>query len=367
MQSQDMTGPLQGIRIVEFVGIGPGPFAAMMLADMGAEIVSIARPDTGIKTPEDFIFRGRRVVELDLKDEEDRLRAFDLACAADVVIEGFRPGVMERMGLGPDRLAARNRALVYARMTGWGQAGPLARIAGHDINYIALTGALDSIRCSDGAPVAPLNLVGDYGGGSLYLVVGVLAALIEARRTGCGQTVDAAICDGVSHMLSTFYSLRARDRWSDTPGTNILDGGAHFYGTYRCSDGKFIALGAIEPQFYAILCEKLGLDHDPRRQMEQSDWSGLRGRFADIVAGKTRAEWEAIFDGSDACFAPVLSLDEASRHPHMIERGVHRIEQDVVQPAPAPRFSNHPSAGPRPVAQSRTSAEAILSEWRQQA
>ena len=257
------TGPLRGVRVVEFAGIGPGPFAAMLLSDMGADVVSIARPGQGKRDVRDFVNRGRRVVELDLKNPAHVEQALDLIAAADVLIEGFRPQVMERLGLGPDETLKRNPKLVYGRMTGWGQSGPLSQAAGHDINYIAITGALDSFRAANGETVSPLNLVGDYGGGAMYLVVGVLAAVIEARASGKGQVVDAAMCDGVSSMLTMFHSMRAVGRWTEQPRTNLLDGGAPFYRTYECKDGGFMAIGALEPQFYAELRKLAGLDDWP--------------------------------------------------------------------------------------------------------
>lgn len=357
------SGPLAGVRIVEFAGIGPGPFAVMMLADMGAEVVSVARPGNGIKPATDFIFRGRRVVELDLRREEGWAKAIELAASADAVVEGFRPGVMERMGLGPDQLIERNPRLVFARMTGWGQSGPLSSTAGHDINYLSLTGAIDSIRSRQGEPVAPLNLVGDYGGGALYLVVGILAALLEVQRTGRGQVIDAAICDGAASLMSVFHSLVAQGRWPGEPGHNLLDGGAHFYGTFRCADGKYFALGAIEPQFHAILCEKLGLECRPAEQLDRAAWPRLRERVAEIVKSRTLAEWTEVFQGSDACASPVLSMNESVEHPHMVARGVYDSSQGFVQPRPAPRFSNHTGARISSVAEEASNPDDILRAW----
>ena len=270
MSRDKATGPLRGVRIVEFAGIGPGPYASMLLSDMGADVVTIARPGQWKNDPRNFVNRGRRPVELDLKKKEDIAQAMELIASADALIEGFRPQVMERLGLGPDEALKRNPRLVYARMTGWGQEGPLAMAAGHDINYIAITGALDSFRSHDGEPVAPLNLVGDYGGGALFLVVGLLAAVIEARSSGKGQVVDAAMCDGVSSMLTMFHALKAMGRWTDEAGTNLLDGGAHFYRTYKCGCGNYMSIGAIEPQFYAELRKLAGLADDGVRCTERS-------------------------------------------------------------------------------------------------
>lgn len=338
------SGPLVGLRVVEFESIGPGPFAAMMLSDMGAEVVTIARPGGRTGDPREFVLRGRRVVPLDLKRPEDLATALDLVAGAEVLIEGLRPGVMERLGLGPDVALARNPALVYGRMTGWGQSGPLAETAGHDINYVSITGALGAFRGTDGAPVSPLNLVGDYGGGALYLVVGLLAAVLEARGSGRGQVVDAAMCDGVSHMLTMFHGLMARGRWVDAPRANALDGGAHYYGTYRCADGEYLAVGAIEPQFYAELRRIAGLD-DPEfdAQLDRAAWPRLREKAAAIFLGRSRDEWARLFEGSDACVTPIVGMTEAFDHPHLVARRVHVEAEGHRQPAPAPRFSRTPS------------------------
>ena len=360
----EATGPLCGVRVVEFAGIGPGPFAAMLLSDMGADVVSIARPGQGQRDARDFVNRGRRVVELDLKKAEHVAHALDLIAVADILIEGFRPQVMERLGLGPDVALKRNPRLVYGRMTGWGQTGPLAQTAGHDINYIAITGALDSFRSADGDTVSPLNLVGDYGGGALYLVVGVLAATIEARSSGKGQVVDAAMCDGVASMLTMFHSMRAVGRWTDQPRTNMLDGGAHFYRTYECKDGRYIAVGAIEPQFYAELRKLAGLNEAGYdAQMNRDKWPGLHDKMNDIFKMKTRDEWAAIFDGSDACVAPVIGLFDAPSHPHLAARKTFIQGDGGVQPAPAPRFSRTPSAIQHSPAIEPTKAADLIAQW----
>jgi alpha-methylacyl-CoA racemase len=337
------SGPLAGFRIVEFAGIGPGPFACMMLADMGAEVVTLDRIG-GKKNLKLAAGRGRKVVELDLKNEAGIAQVLDLLAHADALIEGFRPGVMERLGLGPETVQARNPRLVYGRMTGWGQEGPLAQAAGHDINYIAVTGALAAIGGKD-KPVPPLNLVGDFGGGALYLVVGVLAALLEASKSGKGQVVDAAMCDGAASLMSMFFDLAAAGRWTETRESNFLDGGAHFYGVYECACGNFISIGSIEPQFYALLRQHAGLsDADFDRQMDSQAWPALRQKLADVFKTRTREVWCKIMEGTDVCFAPVLTMSEAPDHPHMAAREIFVSRHGVTQPAPAPRFSRTPSA-----------------------
>ena len=368
MERSAATGPLRGVRIVEFAGIGPGPFASMLLSDMGADVVSIARPRQGKRDVRDFVNRGRRVIELDLKDPADIAKALDLIGAADVLIEGFRPQVMERLGLGPDVVLKRNPKLVYGRMTGWGQEGPLAQAAGHDINYIAITGALDSFRAANGETVSPLNLVGDYGGGALYLVVGVLAAVIEARTSGKGQVVDAAMCDGVSSMLTMFHSMKATGRWTDQPRTNLLDGGAPFYRTYQCKDGGFMAIGALEPQFYAELRQLAGLSEDCYdAQMDKAGWPNLHEKMTALFKTKTRDEWAAILEGSDACAAAVRGLFDAPNHPHLVARKTFVTVDGHVQPAPAPRFSRTPSSIQGSPALPPVDAADILSQWSQPA
>ena len=355
------SGPLAGLRLVEFAGIGPGPFAAMLLADMGADVVRIDRPGAAARDKRDVIGRGRRNLVLDLKQHDGVETALQLLDAADALIEGFRPGVMERLGLGPDAVLARNPRLVYGRVTGWGQSGPLAQAAGHDINYIALAGALGAIG-SEEKPVPPLNLVGDYGGGALYLVVGMLAAVIEAKRSGRGQVVDCAMCDGAASLLSIFFTLLARGQWEEHRGSNLLDGGAPFYGTYECADGGFVAVGALEPQFYETLCRLAGLDEPAfRERSDRKRWPELRQKMQAVFKTRTRAEWCAILEGSDACFAPVLGLREASTHPHLAHRESFVELDGVLQPAPAPRFSRTPSAIQ---ASSVRSPAEILAHWR---
>lgn len=359
------SGPLRNVRVIEFAGIGPGPFAAMLLSDMGADVVTVARPGQGRRAEGDFVHRGRRVVELDLKSEDDKACVRDLIGCSDILIEGFRPGVMERLGLGPDEMLLRNPRLVYGRMTGWGQDGPLAQAAGHDINYIAITGALDCFRSKQGDPVSPLNLVGDFGGGALYLVAGVLAALNEVHASGLGQVVDAAMCDGVSNMLTYFQSRRALGLWHDLPRANVLEGASHFYNSYECSDGKYIAVGAIEPQFYAQLRELAGLDdvaYDRQRDAEK--WSELTNKTAAIFRTRTRDEWAVLLEKTDSCVQPVVSLSEAPSHPHLAARGIYIKVGRFDQPAPAPRFSTTPSSVQGPAGAEPISAAEILDGWR---
>jgi len=335
----------------------------MLLSDMGADVVRVDRKGAMGGGHADVLGRGRRSVALDLKDESELALCHDLIGRADILLEGYRPGVMERLGLGPDKALATNPALVYGRMTGWGQYGPLAHAAGHDINYISLSGALDAIGTPQ-SPVIPLNLVGDFGGGALYLAFGVLAALHHARTTGEGQVVDAAIVDGAVSLMAAQHQLAAAGLWSTRRGQNLLDGAAHFYNIYECADGKHISIGPLEPEFYALLCEKLGLD--PAEM--PADWSGkgweaARTRFEAIFKEKTREEWCQLLEGTDACFAPVLSYEESAAHPHMRERGSYAEPGGVRQPAPAPRFSRTPGAiqGPAPVP--GADREAVLSDW----
>jgi len=337
------SGPLAGFRIVEFAGIGPGPFACMLLADMGAEVITLDRVGAS-KNLKAVAVRGRKVVELDLKDKGAIAQVLDLLSHADALIEGFRPGVMERLGLGPDVVLAGNPKLVYGRMTGWGQDGPLAQAAGHDINYISVTGALAAIGTKD-KPVPPLNLVGDFGGGALYLVVGVLAALLEASKSGKGQVVDTAMCDGAASLMSMFFDMSAMGRWVEGRENNFLDGGAHFYGVYECSCGNFVTIGSIEPQFYALLREHAGLSETCfDAQMDRKAWSKLRAKLTEVFKTKTRDDWCKIMEGTDICFAPILTMAEAPKHPHMAAREVFVTRHGVTQPAPAPRFSRTPSA-----------------------
>ncbi|MFN0118889.1 MAG: CaiB/BaiF CoA transferase family protein [Blastocatellia bacterium] len=334
-------GPLSGIRIVEFAGIGPGPYCAMMLADMGAGIIRLER--SGVTDPRgkfNVLHRGRPAIGIDLKTHDGVTRALELLEHADALIEGFRPGVMEKLGLGPDVCLARNPRLVYGRMTGWGQTGPLAHAAGHDINYISLSGALHAIGPLDGKPVPPLNLVGDFGGGGMMLAFGIVCALLEAAKSGKGQVVDAAMTDGSASLMAIIYGLRAMGAWTNDRGANMLDGGAHFYDTYECADGRYVSIGSIEPQFYALLLEKSGLDDPaPRSYMDKQRWPELKERLAAAIKTKTRDEWCALMEGTDICFAPVLDLDEAPVHPHNVARGTFVTIDGVTQPAPAPRFS----------------------------
>jgi alpha-methylacyl-CoA racemase len=331
-------GPLSGLKVVEFSAIGPVPFCAMLLADMGADIIQVNRPAAVVRE-QDFMQRGRRFVSLDLKRSEGRDAALQLVSVADVVLEGNRPGVMEKLGLGPDICLEQNPKLVYGRMTGWGQDGPLAHRAGHDINYIALTGALDAIGTERG-PVVPLNLVGDYGGGSMFLAFGVLAAVHEARSSGQGQVVDAAMVDGASYLMSLFYRLRAQDQWQDPRGTNTLDGGAPWYGTYRTADDRWVAVGAIEEPFWLALLSGLGIvasDLPPRPN--KASWPALRERLATVFRSQSRDHWAALFADSDACVSPVLSMEEAHAHAHLKARNTFIQVAGTVRPAPAPRFS----------------------------
>ena len=364
-----MPGPLEGLRVVELAGIGPGPMACMMLADMGADVVKVDRltdPGLGIAMPAKYqvLHRGRPSVAVDLKSPDGLEVVKRLIDRADVLIEGFRPGVTERMGLGPEDCFATNPKLVYGRMTGWGQDGPMARAAGHDMNYIALTGALNAIGPADGPPVPPLNLVGDFGGGTLYLLVGVLAALLEAKQSGQGQVVDAAMVDGAASLMTTFYGLKAAGLWSNARGANLLDGGAHFYSVYETSDGKFVSIGSIEAKFYAELLEKTGLDPAGLPpQMNRESWPVIREKLAAVFKTKTRDEWCAIMEGTDICFAPVLDLDEAPDHAHMKARGTFAEVDGVVQPAPAPRFSRTPGAIRRPPSSSGADTDEALAAW----
>ncbi|HVT24745.1 MAG TPA: CaiB/BaiF CoA-transferase family protein [Rhizomicrobium sp.] len=336
-------GPLQGVKVVEFQGIGPGPFTAMLLSDMGADVIRVDRKGGRTPNKTEVTYRGRKAVAFDLKKPEAVEAALKLIDGADALIEGFRPGVMERLGLGPDVCLKRNPKLVYGRMTGWGQTGPLAQAAGHDINYIALTGALHGIGNAGKKPVPPLNLVGDFGGGALYLAFGIVCGLVEAKRSGKGQVVDAAMTDGAASLMSMFYGMNAMGMWRDERGVNLLDSGAHFYDTYETKDGKYVAIGSIEPQFYRELLEKTGIaDNAFEMQMNPQGWPALKEKLAAVIKTKTRDEWDAIMLGSDVCYAPVLSLKEAPKHPHNVARETFVEIDGVVQPAPAPRFSRTP-------------------------
>ncbi|MGE4323096.1 MAG: CaiB/BaiF CoA transferase family protein [Sphingobium sp.] len=338
------SGPLAGVRVVEFSGIGPAPFCGMLLADMGADVICIDRRDARTDPVTGVLGRGKRSIALDLKQPGDVETALRLVDRADVLLEGFRPGVMERLGLGPEPCLARRPALVYGRMTGWGQSGPLASAAGHDINYIALSGALAAIGGPGGPPAIPLNLVGDFGGGALYLAMGICAALVESRRSGEGQVIDAAMTDGAISLMTIFHAGRSIGAWNVERGTNLIDGGAPFYNVYETADGRHVAVGAIEPQFYALLLDRLGLV-DPvwQAQNDGDRWPDLRDRLTALFRQRTRAEWTALLEGTDACFAPVLDLDEVADHPHNRAReSVVRID-GVAQANAAPRFSRTPA------------------------
>ena len=362
-------GPLAGVRVLEFEAIGPGPFCGMMLADMGADVLLVDRssdPGLGLgrRRATDVMLRGRRSLTLDLKSKDGVAAALLLAQKADAVIEGFRPGVMERLGLGPDVLLAANPKLAYGRMTGWGQDGPLAPRAGHDINYIALSGVLNAIGRAGEAPVPPLNLVGDFGGGGMLLAFGIVSALLHAQRTGKGQVVDAGMVEGASILAAMFSGMLHEGTWTEARGENFLDSGAPWYDTYETSDGRFVAIGAIEPRFYAELLDRLGLagpalpaQHDRKR------WPELRCRLAAAFRSKTRDEWSRVFEGSDACFAPVLTFSEARAHPHNVARGGYVSVGGVEQPAPAPRFSRTPGAIERPPPERGARGREALADW----
>jgi alpha-methylacyl-CoA racemase len=342
-------GPLDGIAVIELASLAPAPFGCMILADLGADVLRVERPgscDPAGPAPVDPLTRGRRSIGLNLKDPAGVDLLLRLAESADVLVEGFRPGVAERLGFGPAVCAERNPALIFARMTGWGQDGPLASAVGHDIDYIAISGALHPIGRSGERPVPPLNLVGDFGGGGMLLAVGVLAALLERQRSGLGQVVDVAMVDGSALLTSFIYGLRARGAWRDERGANLLDGAAPFYDTYATADGRYVAVGALEPQFYAALLAGLGLaGADLPAQLDMAGWPALRERFTEIFATRTRDEWVAVFDGTDACVAPVLAATEVAGHPHNAARGVFTTVGGILQPAPAPRFGRS-AAGP---------------------
>jgi len=363
----DDVGPLEGVKIIEIAGIGPGPFCAMMLSDMGAEVLRVDRADrvTGATGPSaDLLARGRRSVGVDLKQKAGVELVLDLVAGADGLLEGFRPGVMERLGLGPEVCLARNPGLVYGRMTGWGQDGPLAHAAGHDINYIALAGALEPIGRAGGAPVPPLNLIGDFGGGGLMLAFGMVCALVERQRSGKGQVVDAAMVDGAALLMTMFHGFRHAGFWEDRRGANMLDTGAHFYDVYECKDGRYVSIGSIEPQFYRELLERVGLAGESLpHQMDKARWSELKEKLAGIFRQKTRDEWCTIMEGSDVCFAPVLSMGEAPVHPHNRQRGTFTEVAGAVQPAPAPRFSRSTPAIQGPPAQPGAHTDEALAGW----
>ena len=376
MESQDKKdepgqrgGPLAGLKVLEFAGVGPTPMGTMLLADMGAEVVTIDRTEPielgSPKTPGfDLLRRNRLVVKMDLKHKEAQACALGMAAKADVLIEGFRPGVMERLGLGPDVCRARNRGLVYARMTGWGQTGPLADRAGHDLNYISLTGALHAIGREGGPPAPPLSLIGDFGGGALYMAVGVLAALHARQQTGEGQVIDVAMVDGALSLMTAFYGGHASGRMSLQRGTNVVDGGAPYYDVYQCADGEYVSVASIESRFRREMYEKLGLDPDSLIGKDgPAERHAVKPKLAEIFRQRTRAEWCEVFEGSDACFAPVLSVAETAQHPHHVARGSLPVIDGIPQPAPAPRFVGTPSPMPLPPRRSGTDTETVLPRW----
>jgi alpha-methylacyl-CoA racemase len=366
-----MAGPLSGYRIIELAGIGPGPFAAMLLADHGAEVLRVERAQS-VRGPapaepaSDISLRGRRNIAIDLKQPDGAATLLDLVGAADALIEGFRPGVMERLGVGPDECLARNPKLVYGRMTGWGQEGPYAAWAGHDINYISLAGALAHYGRAGEAPVPPLNMVGDYGGGGMFLALGVVAGLLEAQKSGQGQVVDTAMVDGTAVLMTMFWSMMQTGMFNENErGANLLDTGAHFYDVYECADGKYISVGSIEPQFYAELMRLTGLDTDEdfARQMDASRWPALKERIAKLFSTKTQAEWCELMEHTDVCFAPVLKLSEAAEHPHNVARQTFVDIDGVRQPAPAPRFSRTTSEIVSPPAHPGQHTREVLADW----
>jgi alpha-methylacyl-CoA racemase len=362
-------GPLEGVKILEIAGIGPGPFAAMMLSDMGAEVLRIDRAQSvrggdPAEPPSDALNRGRRSLAVDLKNPEGVETVLKLVEKADALIEGFRPGVMERLGLGPEVCSERNPKLVFGRMTGWGQEGPMAQAAGHDINYIALAGALHPLGRKGEKPLPPLNLVGDFGGGGMLLAYGVVCALVESQRSGKGQVVDAAMVDGASVLMTMMYGMLHQGFWQDERGVNLLDTGSHFYDTYETSDAKYVSIGSIEPQFYALLLEKIGLsDADIPRQMDREKWPEMKERISAIFKTKTRDEWCEIMEGSDVCFAPVLSMSEVEQHPHIKYRDTYVEVGGVKQPAPAPRFSRTSPEIVRPPAHAGQHSDEALIDW----
>jgi alpha-methylacyl-CoA racemase len=366
-------GPLSGVKIIEVAGIGPGPFAALMLSDMGADVIRVDRASNAAggdpsAPPSDTLNRGRRSIALDLKSPEGVSVLLDLVSRADALIEGFRPGVAERLGFGPEVCAERNPKLVFGRMTGWGQDGPYAQAAGHDINYIALGGVLAHLGRAGEKPTPPINLVGDFGGGGMLLAFGVVCALFEAQRSGRGQVVDAARVDGSAPLM--IWAFRAMGIWSEERGTNLLDTGAHFYDTYECADGGFVSVGSIEPQFYAELLRLTGLEEsytargeELPHQHDKARWPEMKARLAEIFRTRTRDEWCALMEGTDVCFAPVLTMTEALEHPHNVARGTFTEVAGVPQPAPAPRFSRTPGAIQRPPAHAGQHTDEILADW----
>jgi alpha-methylacyl-CoA racemase len=366
-----MTGPLAGYRIIEIAGIGPGPFAAMLLADMGAEVIRVERAQAAVvPAPDgphpDVSLRGRRNIAIDLKHPDGVATLLDLVESADALIEGFRPGVMERLGVGPDECLARNPKLVFGRMTGWGQDGPYAMSAGHDINYISLAGSLAHFRRAGEAPVPPLNMVGDFGGGGMFLAFGVVCGILEAQRSGAGQVVDTAMVDGAATLMTMFWSFKNMGLFDENaPGTNLLDTGAHFYDVYECSDGLYISIGSIERQFYAELLRLTGLDSDPAfvPQMDRTAWPDLKVKLAELFRTRTRAEWCELMEMTDVCFAPVLTMSEAAAHPHNVARQTFVEVDGVTQPAPAPRFSRTVATIEAPPAFPGQHSREVLEGW----
>nr|HIL74811.1 CoA transferase [Rhodospirillales bacterium] len=365
-----MSGPLNGFKIIEFAGLGPAPFAGMMLSDMGAEILRIDKMSS--KSAEnsgngnfDILSRGRQTLTIDLKKPDGALLALKMIEKADALIEGFRPGVMEKLGLGPEKCLKKNPKLVYGRMTGWGQEGPLSKFAGHDINYLSLTGALHSIGRKGSNPTPPLNLVGDFGGGGMFLAFGIVCALIEASKSDKGQVVDAAMVDGVASLMAMVHGLLSTDIWEDKPASNFLDTGSHYYDTYECLDGKYVAVGAIEPKFYNSLVEVLGLNKisEEKEQMDKSRWPELKKKFSSVFLTKTRGEWCKIMKDKDVCFSPVLSITEAYEHPHNKARKLFLKNGKRIEPAPAPRFSRTPGSINRDLSGSNAETSKLLFDW----
>lgn len=358
-------GALKGIRVIEMAGIGPGPFCAMMLSDMGAEVIRIDRlAHQGTGDRAHVLNRGRKSVAMDLKHPQAVAAALKLIASADVLIEGFRPGVMERLGLGPEPCLESNPRLVYGRMTGWGQEGPLAQVAGHDINYISVAGALGAMGYADRPPAPPLNLVGDFGGGAMYLLAGILAALVERQSSGQGQVIDAAMTDGTASLLTPFYGLMAMNQWTTERFSNRLDGGAYYYGSYECADGHYISIGSLEPQFYALLLEKCEIsDPEFQNQLDSETWPAKRAKLEALFKTRTRDQWCELLEGTDVCFGPVLNLQEAPRHPHNQARKTFVEFEGVTQPAPAPRFSRTPGAIQSSAAIAGEHTEEVLEGW----
>lgn len=358
-------GPLTGIRVVEMAGIGPGPFTAMMLSDLGAEVIRVDRlSHKGTGHRANVLNRGRKSIAVDLKNPRGVETTLRLIEQADVVLEGFRPGVMERLGLGPEKCLSVNPRLIFGRMTGWGQTGPLSQAAGHDINYISIAGALGAMGYADRPPAPPLNLVGDFGGGAMYLLTGILAALVERATSGQGQIIDAAMTDGTASLLSPFFGLMAMNMWTTDRFSNRLDGGAFYYGSYECSDGKYISIGSLEPQFYALLLEKAEItDPEFQEQLDAAAWPAKREKLNQLFKTRTRQQWCDIMEGTDVCFAPVLDLKEAPTHPHNIDRKTFVELEGVVQPAPAPRFSRTQGEIQGPAAMAGEHTREVLSAW----